>query len=79
MVTAGFKDPDPLELAVSRRDPDRQVVSNASQNELLNNQQVRVTPQADLRHLSVVQILTRPQQRHRAGPGAGPDEESPRA
>jgi rod shape-determining protein MreC len=35
-------------------------VSNADQNTLLNNQQVQVTPVADLRHLSVVQILTRP-------------------
>jgi rod shape-determining protein MreC len=35
-------------------------VSNADQNELLNNQQVQVSPAADLRHLSVVQILTRP-------------------
>ncbi|HEY2260503.1 MAG TPA: rod shape-determining protein MreC [Solirubrobacteraceae bacterium] len=35
-------------------------VSNADQNELLNNQQVQVSPSADLRHLAVVQILTRP-------------------
>jgi rod shape-determining protein MreC len=35
-------------------------VSNADQNELLNNQRVKVSPAADLRHLSVVQILTRP-------------------
>ena len=35
-------------------------VSNADQNELINNQQVQVVPAADLRHLSFVQILTRP-------------------
>jgi rod shape-determining protein MreC len=34
-------------------------VSNASQNELLNNGQVQVAPAADLRHLDAVQILTR--------------------
>ncbi len=33
-------------------------VSNASQTELFNNQQVQVTPAADLRHLDAVQILT---------------------
>jgi rod shape-determining protein MreC len=36
------------------------VVSNASQDELLNNGQVQVAPAADLRHLDVVQILTTP-------------------
>jgi len=35
-------------------------VSNANQNELLNNGQVQVAPSADLRHLDAVQILTRP-------------------
>jgi len=35
-------------------------VSNANQNELLNNGQVQVAPTADLRHLDAVQILTRP-------------------
>jgi rod shape-determining protein MreC len=35
-------------------------VSNASQDELLNNQRVQVNPAVDLRHLSVVQILTAP-------------------
>jgi rod shape-determining protein MreC len=35
-------------------------VSNANQNELLNNGQVQVAPAADLRHLDAVQILTRP-------------------
>ncbi len=36
------------------------VVSNANVNNLLNDQQVTVSPYADLHHLSVVQILTRP-------------------
>jgi rod shape-determining protein MreC len=36
------------------------LVSNANQNELLNNGQVQVAPTADLRHLDAVQILTRP-------------------
>jgi rod shape-determining protein MreC len=35
-------------------------VSNANQNNLINNRQVQVTPAADLRHLDVVQILTKP-------------------
>jgi rod shape-determining protein MreC len=35
-------------------------VSNANQNELLNNGQVQVAPTADLRHLDAVQVLTRP-------------------
>jgi rod shape-determining protein MreC len=35
-------------------------VSNANQNTLINNQQVQVKPLADLLHLGVVQILTRP-------------------
>jgi rod shape-determining protein MreC len=35
-------------------------VSNASQNDLINNGQVQVDPAADLRHVDPVQILTRP-------------------
>jgi rod shape-determining protein MreC len=35
-------------------------VSNAGQNNLLNNGQVQVSPAADLRHLDAVQILTAP-------------------
>jgi rod shape-determining protein MreC len=34
-------------------------VSDANQNDLLNNGQVQVAPAADLRHLDVVQILTK--------------------
>lgn len=36
-------------------------VSDANQNDLINNRQVKVTPAADLRHLDFVQILTQPQ------------------
>jgi rod shape-determining protein MreC len=36
-------------------------VSNASADALYNNQQVQVSPAADLRHLQVVQVLTRAQ------------------
>jgi rod shape-determining protein MreC len=35
-------------------------VSNASQNDLMNNGQVQVNPAVDLRHLDAVQILTSP-------------------
>jgi cell shape-determining protein MreC len=35
-------------------------VSSASQSDLLNNGQVQVSVGADLRHLDLVQILTRP-------------------
>lgn len=61
VVTAGFTDPSnpaltslyPAALPIG-------TVSNANQNQLLNNQQVTVSPQANLRHLSTVQVLTRP-------------------
>lgn len=61
VVTAGFKDPANPKLN-SLYPPGLPIgsVSNASQNELLNNQQVTVAPGARLRHLSVVQILTAP-------------------
>lgn len=61
VVTAGFKDPQDSELN-SLYPPGLPIgqVSNANQNELLNSQQVQVVPAANLRHLSVVQILTRP-------------------
>ena len=35
-------------------------VANADPNELVNDNQVQVTPEADLRHFDSVQILTRP-------------------
>ncbi len=47
-------------------------VSNASQNDLINNGQVQVDPAADLRHVDPVQILTRPHpgsQRAQVGSG----------
>ena len=61
VVTAGYKDPANPALD-SLYPPGLPIgqVSNASQNELLNNQQVSVLPGASLRHLSVVQILTAP-------------------
>jgi rod shape-determining protein MreC len=57
VVTAGFQDGGlsslyPAGIPIGQ-------VSGFNQNELLSNQQVPVTPQADLRHLSVVQVLTR--------------------
>jgi rod shape-determining protein MreC len=57
VVTAGFKS-GPLDGLYPTGIPIGQV-SNASQNELINNGQVSVTPAADLRHLTSVQILTR--------------------
>jgi rod shape-determining protein MreC len=58
VITAGFKS-GALDSLYPPGIPIGQV-SNADQNDLLNNQQVQVSPAADLRHLSVVQILTRP-------------------
>jgi rod shape-determining protein MreC len=57
VVTAGFKS-GPLDSLYPAGIPIGQV-SNANQNDLLNNRQVQVTPAADLRHLDAVQILTR--------------------
>jgi rod shape-determining protein MreC len=61
VVTAGFKDPGDPALG-SLYPPGIPIgqVSNANENQLLTNQQVTVTPAANLRHLSVVQVLTRP-------------------
>jgi rod shape-determining protein MreC len=58
VVTAGFKY-NQLESLYPPGIPIG-TVSNASQDMLLNNQQVQVNPAVDLRHLSVVQILTNP-------------------
>jgi cell shape-determining protein MreC len=58
VVTAGFKS-GALDSLYPPGIPVGQVTS-ASQDELLNNQQVRVTAAADLRHLDAVQILTKP-------------------
>jgi rod shape-determining protein MreC len=57
VVTAGFKF-KALDSLYPAGIPIGQV-SNANQNDLLNNGQVQVAPAADLRHLDVVQILTR--------------------
>ncbi len=61
VVTAGFKDPSnpQLESLFPPGIPIGQV-SSADQNDLLNNGQVQVSVDADLRHLDAVQILTRP-------------------
>ncbi len=59
VITAGFKS-GPLDSLYPAGIPIGQVSSSFDQNQLLNSQQVPVSPQADLRHLSVVQILTRP-------------------
>jgi rod shape-determining protein MreC len=59
VVTAGFKSAGLSSLYPSGI-PIGQV-SNANQNDILNIGQVQVTPSADIRHLDVVQILTRPQ------------------
>jgi rod shape-determining protein MreC len=61
VVTAGFKDPNNPALT-SLYPPGLPIgqVSDANQNNLLNNQQVQVLPAARIRYLSAVQILTRP-------------------
>jgi rod shape-determining protein MreC len=60
VVTSGFSDPR-NQLVKSFAPPDIPIgqVTNANQNTLINNQEVTVSPAVDLRHLSVVQILTR--------------------
>jgi rod shape-determining protein MreC len=56
VVTAGFKS-GPLTSIYPRGLPIGQV-SNASANNLINNNEVQVSPAADVRHLAVVQVLT---------------------
>jgi rod shape-determining protein MreC len=65
VVTAGFTDPS-NPILTSRYPAGLPIgtVSNANQNQLLNNQQVTVSPQANLRHLSTVQVLTHPHNNH---------------
>jgi rod shape-determining protein MreC len=58
VVTAGFQQ-GALQSLYPAGIPIGQV-SNADQNQLLNNGQVEVAPAADLRHVDSVQILTRP-------------------
>lgn len=64
VVTNGFQDPTPSERYVESWAPQGIPIGTVSganpENDLLTNQQVQVTPLADLEHLSVVQILTRP-------------------
>ena len=57
VVTAGFK-AGPLQSLYPPGIPIGQV-SNASESDLLNDGQVKVTPAVDLRHLDAVQILTK--------------------
>ena len=59
VVTAGFRSAA-LESLYPAGIPIGQV-SDANQNDLINNRQVKVSPAADLRHLDFVQILTQPQ------------------
>jgi rod shape-determining protein MreC len=59
VVTAGFKS-GPLDSLYPAGIPIGQVSDSNPQDDLLNNQQVTVTPAADVRHLDLVQILTRP-------------------
>jgi cell shape-determining protein MreC len=61
VVTAGYRS-GPLNSLYPRGIPIGQV-SNASANNLINNNQVQVSPAADLRHLAVVQVLTLPRPR----------------
>ncbi len=62
VVTSGFKDPhDPtLESYAPAGIPIGTVSSADPQSSILTNGDVQVTPLADLQHLSLVQILTRP-------------------
>jgi rod shape-determining protein MreC len=59
VVTAGFRS-GPLESLYPAGIPVGQVSDRNPQDDLLTNQQVKVTPAADLRHLDAVQILTHP-------------------
>ncbi len=62
VVTAGYKDPTNPELdSLYPQGIPIGIVSNANQDNLLNNGQVTVSVDADLRHLSAVQILISPQ------------------
>ncbi len=59
VVTSGFKS-GPLGSLYPAGIPIGQVSDSNTQDDLLTNQQVKVNPVADLRHLDVVQILTTP-------------------
>jgi len=61
VVTSGFKSPsDTLASLYPAGLPIGKVANVNFQNQLLNNNEVPVTPDADLRHFDSVQILTRP-------------------
>lgn len=59
VVTAGFTS-GPLDSLYPPGIPIGQVTDSNTQDDLLNNQEVKVSPLADLRHLDAVQILTHP-------------------
>lgn len=60
VVTSGFEDPaDPVIKSWSPPGIPIGYVSSVNENTVLNQQDVTVTPYADLHHLSIVQILTR--------------------
>jgi len=61
VVTAGFAVPGKPQYG-SLYPPGIPIgtVSNANQNDLLNNGQIQVSPAADLRHFATVQVLTSP-------------------
>jgi rod shape-determining protein MreC len=62
VVTAGYKDPtNPALDSLYPQGIPIGIVSNANQDNLLNNGQITVSVDADLRHLSSVQILISPQ------------------
>jgi len=62
VVTSGFKDPNnpSIESYAPPGIPIGTVSSPNPQSSVLTNQEVNVTPLADLEHLSLVQILTHP-------------------
>ncbi len=60
VVTAGFKSTGGLDSLYPAGIPIG-TVSNVNQSDLVNNNEVQVAPLADLHHLDVVQILTKPQ------------------
>jgi rod shape-determining protein MreC len=62
VVTSGFQDPNAptVESFAPQGIPIGTVSSTNPENSLLTDQQVQVTPLADLQHLSLVQILTHP-------------------
>jgi rod shape-determining protein MreC len=60
VVTAGFKDPSGALTSLYPQGIPIGIVSNANQDNLINNHQIQVAPLADLRRLDFVQILTNP-------------------